>query len=124
MIYTSFKHLHVTFAVLSILFFIVRSYWSVVGSPRLHSGFVRVAPHVIDTLLLLAGIYLASVFGWHHTWIAAKIVGLILYIVVGSVAIKRGKTPQTRAIAAVAAVVIFLYIVGVAITKQPMSWLA
>lgn len=124
MFYIAIKHLHVTAAVVSILLFIVRACWSVAGSPRLQSGFARIAPHVIDTILLLAGIYLASVLGWHQPWIAAKIIGLVLYIVVGTLAIKRGKTPAGRAIAAVVAVVIFLYIVGVALTKQPMSWLA
>lgn len=124
MIYLSIKHLHVTAAVLSILFFIVRAAWSVNGSPRLQVGFVRIAPHVIDTILLAAGIYLATVMGWHQHWIAAKIVGLVLYIGVGTVAIKRGKTPASRATAAVVAVIIFLYIVGVALTKSPMSWLA
>jgi len=124
MIYTSLKHLHVTAAVLSIVFFVIRSYWSVKGSALLHTKFARIAPHIIDTLLLLAGIYLASVVGWHQPWIAAKILGLVLYIGVGTFAIKRGKTPGARAVAAVVAIAVFLYIVGVALTKQPMSWLA
>jgi len=124
MIYLYMKHLHVTAAVVSIVLFIIRSYWSVKGSPLLKTGFARIAPHIIDTILLLAGIYLASVLGWHQPWLVAKIVGLVLYIAVGTFAIKRGKTPQVRATAAIAAVVIFIYIMGVAITKQPMSWLA
>jgi len=124
MTYIAIKHLHVTAAVLSVLLFIIRACWAVTGSPRLQSGFARIAPHIIDTLLLLGGIYLASVLGWHQPWIAAKLVGIVLYIAVGTVAIKRGKTPAGRATAAVAAVIIFLYIVGVALTKQPMSWLA
>src|SRR5690606_2017832 len=123
MTYIAIKHLHVTAAVLSVLLFIIRACWAVTGSPRLQSGFARIAPHIIDTLLLLGGIYLASVLGWHQPWIAAKLVGIVLYIAVGTVAIKRGKTPAGRATAAVAAVIIFLYIVGVALTKQPMSWL-
>ena len=124
MTYIFIKHLHVTAALISIVLFIIRACWSVQGSPRLQSRFARIAPHIVDTILLLAAIYLASVLGWHQPWIAAKIVGLILYILVGTVAIKRGKTPTGRAVAAIAAVIIFLYIVGVAITKQPMSWLA
>ena len=124
MTYLAIKHLHVTAAVISILFFIVRAVWSVTESPRLQSRFARIAPHIIDTILLLAGIYLASVIGWHQPWIAAKIVGLILYIAVGALAIKRGKTPGSRAFCAVIAVVIFLYIVGAALTKSPLSWLA
>lgn len=124
MTYLYIKHLHMTAAVVSIVLFIIRAYWSVSGSPRLQSGFARIAPHIIDTILLLAGVYLASVLGWHQPWIAAKIIGLVLYIVVGTMAIKRGKTPASRAVAAIVAVIIFIYIVGVALTKQPMAWLA
>lgn len=124
MTYIAIKHLHVTAAALSIILFIIRACWSVKGSPLLQTRFARVAPHVIDSILLLAGLYLLSVLGAHQPWVVAKIVGLILYIGVGAFAIKRGKTPASRATAAVVAVLIFAYIVGVAITKQPMSWLS
>lgn len=123
MTYLAIKHLHVTAAVVSILLFILRAYWSVAGSALLQTRFARIVPHVIDTVLLFAGFYLASVIGANQPWILVKIVGLILYIGVGTIAIKRGKTPRTRAIAAIVAVLIFLYIVGVALTKSAASWL-
>lgn len=124
MTYLYIKQLHVTAAVVSIVLFIIRAYWSVKGSALLQSGFARIAPHIIDTILLLAGIYLATVIGWHQFWLVAKVIGIILYIAVGTYAIKRGKTPQIRATFAVVAVIIFLYIVGVAFTRSPASWLA
>jgi uncharacterized membrane protein SirB2 len=62
--------------------------------------------------------------GPEQPWILAKIVALILYIGVGTIAIKRGKTPATRGAAALVAIAIFVYIVGVAIRHNPMSWLA
>ena|SRR5690606_4691170 len=123
MSYLAFKHLHVTLAVVSIVFFVIRAWWSVSESTLLKAKFVRIAPHVIDTLLLLFGILLAFMLGALPGWLIAKIIGLIVYIAVGTIAIKRGKTPATRAIAAVVAVIVFLYIVGVAITKHPLSWL-
>jgi len=124
MSYLALKHLHTTAAVISIVFFIVRAWWSVSGSTLLQGRFVRIAPHVVDTVLLVCGLFLAATIGFHQPWIAAKIIGLILYIIVGTIAIKRGKTPASRGVAAIVAVVIFIYIVGVAITKQPLSWLA
>ena len=117
MSYIAVKHLHVTAAVLSILFFIIRAGWSVAGSNKLQSRFVRIAPHVIDTILLVCGLYLAMVIGL-QPWIIAKIVGLIVYIGVGTIAIKRGKTPSSRAVAAIIAVLVFAYIIGVAFSKQ------
>ncbi len=122
--YLALKHLHTTAAVISIVFFVIRAWWSVNESPRLQARFVRIAPHVVDTVLLVCGLWMAATIGFHQPWIAAKIVGLVLYIIVGTIAIKRGRTPASRGIAAIVAVIIFMYIVGVAITKQPLSWLA
>ena len=122
--YFAIKHLHVTSAVLSILFFIVRAYWSVSGSALLQHRVVKILPHIIDTILLVCGVILASMIGVSQPWILAKIVALVFYIGVGSYAIKRGKTPRSRAIAALIAVAIFAYIVGVALRHSPMSWLA
>lgn len=120
--YLAIKHLHMTAAGLSILFFVVRAYWSVTGSDKLQHRLVKTLPHVIDTVLLLAGIALAAMIGANQPWILAKIVALIAYIGVGTIAIKRGKTARTRGIAALVAVAIFVYIVGVAINHHPLSW--
>lgn len=122
--YFAIKHLHVTAAVLSILFFIVRAYWSVSGSALLQRRVVKILPHVIDTVLLVCGVILAAMIGPEQPWILAKIIALIAYIGVGTIAIKRGKTPRTRGYAAIVAVAIFFYIVGVALAHNPLSWLA
>lgn len=122
--YLLIKHLHMTAAGLSILFFIIRAYWSVTSSGKLQLRLVKTLPHIVDTVLLLAGITLAAMIGPEQPWILAKIVALILYIGVGTIAIKRGKTPATRGAAALVAIAIFVYIVGVAIRHNPMSWLA
>jgi uncharacterized membrane protein SirB2 len=124
--YFFIKHLHMSAAVLSILFFVVRAYWSVTSSGLLQRKFVRIAPHVVDTVLLVCGLILAGMLGAAamQPWILTKIVLLVLYIGVGTVAIKRGKTATTRGVAAVIAVGIFAYIMGVAIRHDPLSWFA
>lgn len=124
MTYMVLKHLHMTAAGLSILFFIIRAYWSVSGSACLQHRFVRIAPHVIDTVLLVCGLALAGMLGAaaNQPWLITKIVLLIVYIVVGSYAIKRGKTAFSRGVAALMAIAIFAYIVGVAIYRSPASW--
>ncbi len=122
--YILIKHIHMTAAGLSILLFVIRAYWSVTCSGRLQTRMMKILPHIIDTILLLAGIALAVVLGPEQPWILAKVIGVLLYIGVGTVAIKRGKTPATRAIAAIVAVAIFAYIVGVAINHNPLSWLS
>lgn len=122
--YLALKHSHVTAAVLSICFFMIRAWWSVTGSALLQKKFVRIAPHVIDTVLLACGLGMAGMLGAAAAapWLYTKIVLLVAYIIVGTYAIKRGRTPQTRAIAAVIAVLIFMYIVGVALYRSPVSW--
>ncbi|MBB3329658.1 putative membrane protein SirB2 [Halomonas campaniensis] len=121
------KHLHVTAATLSLLFFMLRAWWSVRESPWRQRRWVKVLPHLIDTLLLTLGVLLMVMLGmWphQHPWLAAKLIALLLYIGLGTVAIKRGPTPAVRGAAALAAVATFLYMLGAAIRHDPLSWLA
>jgi len=124
--YLLIKHIHVTAAALSILFFIIRAYWSVTENSLLKKKVVKIAPHIIDTVLLVAAIMLSMLLGpaASQPWVLTKIILLVAYIGVGTVAIKRGRTPGTRAVAAVIAVAIFAYIVGVALNRSPASWFA
>lgn len=122
--YLLIKELHVGSAALSIIFFAARAYWSIIGSGKLRLRFVKIAPHVIDTVLLTCGVILTFMLGGLQPWIVAKLIALILYIGVGSIAIKRGKTSGIRAFAALIAMAIFFYIVGVALAHNPLSWLA
>ena len=122
--YLFLKHLHVTAAAISIVFFIVRAYWSITENGLLQKKVVKIAPHIIDTVLLVAAILLSIMLGQAaaQPWVLTKIVLLLAYIGVGTIAIKRGRTPRGRAIAAVISVAIFVYIVGVALRHHPASW--
>ncbi len=120
--YFPIKHLHVTAVVLSITLFIIRSWWSVTGSSLLQHRLVRIVPHVIDTVLLTCGVILAAMIGPNQPWILTKIVLLFVYIGVGTIAIKRGRTKKSRLTAALIAVAVFAYIVGVAISHDSASW--
>lgn len=125
--YLLVKHLHMTAAGASLALFLVRAWWSVTGSPRLARRWVRVLPHLIDTLLLGLGVWLmASLALWPHQqpWLAAKLLGLLAYIGLGTLAIKRGPTPLARGLAALAALAVFAYMVGAAVRHSPLSWLA
>lgn len=122
--YLPIKHLHMTAAGLSLLLFVIRAYWSVTSSPILQHKLVRTLPHVVDTILLLCGVTLATMLGAaaNQPWLLLKIVLLIAYIMVGSFAIKRGRTPTSRGIAALIAIAIFVYIIGIAVTRSSLSW--
>ncbi|MYN11601.1 regulator SirB [Pusillimonas sp. TS35] len=122
--YLLIKHIHMTAAGLSILLFVIRAYWSITSSGLLQARLVKILPHIVDTVLLVAGVTLAAILGPEQPWILAKIIGVLVYIGVGTVAIKRGRTPMTRAIAALFAIAIFVYIVGIALSHSPASWFA
>ena len=117
--YDAVKQVHVAAVVLSWALFFVRGVWMIADSPRLGARWVRIAPHVNDTVLLLAGIYLATLVGL-QPWIVSKLVALVAYILIGMVAIRHGPTKPVRIAAWVLAQAIFLYIVAVAVRKDPL----
>ena len=120
MVYAAVKEPHLAAVALSWALFFLRGVWMIADSPRLKARWVRVVPHVNDTILLLAGIYLATLVGL-QPWIVAKLVALVAYILIGMVAITRGRTKSMRIAAWVAAQCVFLYIVAVAVRKNPLQ---
>lgn len=125
--YPVVKHVHMTCAAVTITLFVLRGAWMMRGSPLLAARWVRIVPHVVDTLLLASAITLAVIIGnapVTHGWLTAKVIGLVLYIVLGTIALRRGRTRTVRIAAFVAALVVFGYIVSVAFTKSPLGYLA
>lgn len=125
--YLFLKIVHVVCAVATISGFLLRVYWMLVGSHLLQHKVTKIAPHIIDTLFLLAGVamlFALSMNPFTQAWMLAKFAGLIVYVLLGTIAIKRGPTMQIRAIAAVGAISVFAYIGGVALTRSTASWLA
>lgn len=121
--YIALKHLHVTFVALSGLLFLVRGIWMLRASPRLQQRWARIVPHVVDTLLLASAIGLAVVshqYPGQMPWLTAKVLALVAYIVLGTVALKRGRTQGVRTAAFIGALACFAYIVAVAVTKNPL----
>jgi uncharacterized membrane protein SirB2 len=119
------KHIHITCVALSYSLFFLRGIWMLRDSSLLQQRWVKVAPHMIDTLLLASAIALAWQLGispFSAPWLGAKIVALLFYIVIGAYALKYGKTKHIRLLAWLAAQLAFFYIVGVAVTHNPAPW--
>ena len=119
--YTVLKYLHVSCVVLSGTGFVLRGAWMMQNSPMLARRWVHVMPHVVDTVLLASAIALAVTIGQYplvHGWLTAKVVGLIAYIVLGTIALKRGRTHGIRITAFCGALLVFAYIAAVAITNS------
>ncbi len=125
--YLTAKAIHVACVGVSIAGFVARYALARRGSALVRHRLVRVAPHVNDTLLLAAAIAMLWIGGLNPItlpWLSAKILGLIVYIVLGTVALRRGRTPRTRRIAFIAALTSFGYVVAVALSKSPFGPLA
>lgn len=129
-LYLFVKSLHVGCAALSIGGFAIRGALMLADSRLLRSRFARIAPHVVDTLLLLSAVWLAWALGlvpFVHGWITAKVVALLAYIVLGSLALRGGRPKTVRAAAFLAALATAGYIVSVAMARDPrgpLAWLA
>jgi uncharacterized membrane protein SirB2 len=125
--YLSLRHLHIGFAGLSGGFFLLRGVWMLADSPLLQKRWVRTLPHVVDTILLSSAVALAvwsSQYPFIQGWLTAKVLALLAYIVLGTIALKRGRTKAIRSVAYLAALLVFMYIVGVATSKNPMFFSA
>lgn len=121
--YLLLKHLHMTCAALSGALFLLRGLWMLQDSPRLGQRWVRTLPHLVDTVLLASAVTLAiwsAQYPLAQPWLTAKVGALLLYIVLGSVALKRGRSKGIRAAAFLAALATFAYIVSVALSKTPL----
>jgi uncharacterized membrane protein SirB2 len=119
------KHIHAITAAASYALFVVRGVWMMSESARLRARWVKIVPHVIDTVLLASAIALAIIlrqYPFVNGWLTAKVIGLIVYIVLGTIALKRGRSKRARVIAWIAAQAVFLYIVSVALTRDPVPF--
>jgi uncharacterized membrane protein SirB2 len=121
--YMLIKQVHMASAAASFSLFLLRGIWMLQQSPRLRALWVRILPHLIDTLLLASAIALVVMsrqYPVEQHWLTAKVVALLLYIGLGMVALRRGRTRTVRTLAWLAALGVFVYIVSVAMTRSPL----
>lgn len=123
MSYLFLKSVHISAVFLSGALFFVRGRWMLHNSSRLHQTWVKVMPHIIDTVLLVSAVALTlriHQYPLANNWLTAKVLGLLLYIALGMLALKRGRSQKLRRHAWVAALMVYLYIVAVALTHHAL----
>ena len=111
------KDVHVAFVALTFVSFSMRVYWMYNGSGLLRNKAVKVLPHIIDTILLLSGLAMAVMYYgafYRRPWLVLKLVCVVVYIFLGVVALRSGKTMTIRITAAVGAWLMFFCIVFIA----------
>lgn len=123
--YLTLKMLHMSCALISILGFIFRGILKLKGSELLQRKFLKIAPHIVDTVLILSAIGLTVVtsqYPFVDGWLTAKLIGLIVYIGLGLVTLRFAKTQPIRVLAFILAILVFGYIATVARTHTPFPF--
>lgn len=121
------KFVHQFCALASVSLFVMRGVWMLRNSPELARRWVKILPHAVDTLLLASVVALtlmARQFPLTHAWLTAKLLALLVYIALGLVALRYGRTKGVRAAAWIGALVVFFYIVSVALRHDPLGFFA
>jgi uncharacterized membrane protein SirB2 len=122
--YLAVKYVHVISVVLSLTGFFLRGILMMRDSPLLGVRWVRVLPHINDTVLLVAALSLAAMSGQYPFvvgWITAKVLGVIAYIILGALALREASTRRMRIICWIASLAVFGWIVSVALTRQTLG---
>ncbi|OGA48851.1 MAG: regulator SirB [Betaproteobacteria bacterium RIFCSPLOWO2_12_FULL_63_13] len=123
--YLMLKTIHVGCVAITFVLFVGRGALMLVDSPLIRTRFLRVAPHVNDTLLLCSAAWMAALSGQYpfvQAWLTAKLLALIVYICLGMLALSSGRSARLRIAVFVAALMVFAYIVSVALTRSALSF--
>ena len=122
--YLTLRHVHITCAILTIALFVLRGALMLADSPWLQTRLLRTLPHVIDTVLLTSALMLTTVihqYPFSTGWLTMKVGLLVVYVVLGHYAIKRGRTKTVRAVAFGAALLVVGFLVSVARAHDPLG---
>ena len=120
--YLELRHLHITAVALSGSLFFLRCLGIFAGADWPKLAPVRYASYVIDTLLLVAALLLTVAvhqYPFVHGWLTVKVLLLVVYIALGTFALKRGQTLRARVICWLAALAVYAFIISVARAHHP-----
>lgn len=126
MLYLALKHVHITCVIVSGLGFFLRGLAVMLDSPLIDRRWVRTVPHVVDSVLLSSAIGMAvisSQYPFAQSWLTAKLMALLVYILCGVMALHKGRSKATRGVFFVGALAVYSYIVSVALRHHPLGFL-
>lgn len=125
--YLALRHVHITCAIVSVALFVLRGGLMIAESRWLQGLVLRVLPHVIDTVLLTTALMLTTIvhqYPFVQGWLTVKVVLLVAYVLLGSIAIKRGRTRRIRIASFLAALATVGFLFTVARAHHPLGFLA
>jgi uncharacterized membrane protein SirB2 len=122
--YLGLRHAHIGFAILSVMLFTLRGGLMLAGSTWTNIAALRYTSYTIDTLLLTVALMLTNIihqYPFATGWLTMKVVLLVVYVVLGSIALKRGRTWRIRLAAFLAALLTIAFLVSVALAHHPLG---
>jgi uncharacterized membrane protein SirB2 len=122
--YLPIKTVHIVSVLASGGLFALRGLLLLNGRAWAMSAPLRYLSYGIDTMLLTAALMLATMLPsgvFANGWLTMKLVLLVVYIVLGSFALKRGRSMKTRWLCYIAALCVYAFMLSVARTHQPLG---
>jgi len=124
-LYLIVKYVHIGSVILSFALFLFRGGLMFADVGWRKHGLLRIGPHVVDTVLLVSALilcWLLRQYPFVQHWLTVKVLALVAYIVLGSLALKRAPGMRLRALFFVLASLTFLFIASVARTHHPLGF--
>lgn len=122
--YLPIKNVHIAAVLFSGALFFLRGLLLFSGRTWAMSAPVRYLSYCIDTVLLTAALMLATILPsavFANGWLSMKLSLLLVYVLLGTFALKRGRSVRTRWICFVAAILVYVFMISVAHTHQPLG---
>jgi len=116
-----FKHMHMTIAFISVALFTLRFAWTLVSSAQLNKKWVKVVPHIVDTILLLLGVAMMTKLAlnpFEQLWLGEKLLAVIAYIFTGYYTLKLARNRMMQVFGYLGAIGWVLLVVRLAMTKE------
>ena len=117
------KHLHLTAVVISIVLFILRFIWLTRSSNMLQKKWVKIVPHIVDTVLLGSAISLCFILAFNpleQAWLLHKIIAVIIYILIGFWTLKKAQTLPQKWLGFAVAIACLAVAGKLAVSKQAL----
>ena len=125
--FVAIRQIHIACVLLSGALFCVRGGLRIANVAAANHRLLRLASYGIDTALLAAAVLLTLIlqqYPFREAWLTTKVLLLVLYIGLGSVALRRARGRRASGLAFSAALLTYAWIIGVAVTREPAGWLS
>ena len=122
--YLQIKWLHIAAVIVSGCVFVLRGIAVQAGARWAMSAPLRYLSYTVDTVLLVAAVMLVMIvhqYPFVNSWLTVKVCMLVVYVGLGTFALKRGRTQHVRLVCFVAALAVYAFIISVAIAHHPLG---